>query len=94
MEGLDTEMVTANNDDAIWLVNGYQPNRLAGGAIATATATPAPSSYPSSSEMGLMHTAIGNQLSAFFTGDLSAEDALAAVEDEYITAAREAGILE
>ncbi|MGD1887020.1 MAG: ABC transporter substrate-binding protein [Cohaesibacteraceae bacterium] len=94
MEGLDTEMVTANNDDAIWLVNGYQPNRLAGGAIATATATPAPSSYPSSSEMGLMHTAIGNQLSAFFTGDLSAEDAWAAVEDEYITAAGEAGILE
>ncbi|MEM1288123.1 MAG: extracellular solute-binding protein [Pseudomonadota bacterium] len=94
MEGLDTEMVQANNDDAIWLVPGYEPNRMATGAIATATASPAPSSYPSSSEMGLMHTALGNQLPAFFTGELSAEETLAAVEDEYTTAAKEAGILE
>ena len=23
MEGLDTEMVTANNDDAVWLITGF-----------------------------------------------------------------------
>lgn len=94
MEGLDTEMVSANNDDAIWLVPGYEPSRMASGAIATATATPAPASYPSSTEMGLMHTALGNQLPAFFTGELSAEDTLAAIEAEYVTAAREAGVLQ
>ncbi|MEM6712295.1 MAG: extracellular solute-binding protein [Pseudomonadota bacterium] len=94
MEGLDTEMVTAANDDAIWLVPGYEPNPMASGAIATATSNPAPPSYPSSSEMGLMHTVLGNQLTAFFTGELSAEETLEAVEAEYITAAQEAGILQ
>ncbi|WP_371153512.1 ABC transporter substrate-binding protein [Jannaschia sp. 2305UL9-9] len=94
MEGLDSEMVSANNDDAIWLVEGYQPSAMASGAIATATAQPAPPSYPSTSQMGLMHTALGNELPAFFTGDATAEEALAAVEEAYTAAAREAGLLE
>lgn len=93
LEGIDTDMVTENNEDAIWLIPGYEPNRLAEGAIATATAEPAPQSYPSSTEMGLMHTALGNQLPAFFTGELSAEETLEAIEAEYLTAAEEAGIL-
>ncbi|MEM8630116.1 MAG: extracellular solute-binding protein [Pseudomonadota bacterium] len=94
MEGLDTEMVQAANDDAIWLISGYQPNRLAEGAIATAMASPAPISYPSTSQMGLMHTALGNELPAFFTGERDAEATLAAVEDAYTTAAKEAGVLQ
>ena len=94
MEGLDTEMVQANNDLAIWLVPGYEPGRLAQGAIASATATPPPPSYPSTTEMGLMHTALGNELPAFFTGEKSAEEALASVEETYVTAAREAGVLQ
>jgi multiple sugar transport system substrate-binding protein len=93
LEGIDTDMVMENNEDAIWLIPGYEPNRLAEGAIATATSNPAPQSYPSSTEMGLMHTALGNQLPAFFTGELSAEETLEAVETEYLTAAEEAGIL-
>ncbi len=92
-EGLDTEMVTAANDDAIWLVEGYKPSRLAEGAIATVTADPAPASYPSTSQMGLMHTALGNELPAFFTGERDAAATLAAVEAAYITSAKEAGIL-
>ncbi|MEM9795663.1 MAG: extracellular solute-binding protein [Pseudomonadota bacterium] len=94
MEGLDSDMVTANNDDAIWLIGGYEPSDMASGAIATATADPAPISYPSTSQMGLMHTALGNELPAFFTGDRSAEETLAAVEEAYTAAAREAGLLE
>ena len=94
MEGIDTEMVQESNDEAIWLIDGYEPNRLAEGAIATATAQPAPPSYPSTSQMGLMHTALGNELPAYFTGERSAEATLAAVEDAYITAAKEAGLLE
>lgn len=94
MEGLDTDMVKANNDDAIWLVSGYTPNRLAEGAIATASASPAPQSYPSTSQMGLMHTALGNELPAFFTGDRDAASTLAAVEEAYTTAAKEAGLIQ
>ncbi len=94
MEGLDTEMVTANNAAAIWLVAGYEPNEMATGAIATAMATPTPASYPSTSQMGLMHTALGNELSAFLTGDRTAEETLIAVEESYTSAAKEAGLLE
>ncbi|CTQ50411.1 ABC transporter substrate-binding protein [Jannaschia donghaensis] len=94
MEGLDSEMVQANNGAAIWLVSGYEPNDMAMGAIATATADPAPVSYPSTSQMGLMHTAIGNELDAFFTGGRSAEETLAAIEESYTSAAKEAGLLQ
>ncbi|EKE43115.1 ABC transporter substrate-binding protein [Oceaniovalibus guishaninsula JLT2003] len=93
MEGMDTEMVQANNDAAVWLIDGYQPGRLAQGAIATATHDPAPLSYPSTVEMGLMHTALGNEVSAYLTGSRSAERTLEAVEQSYLTAAREAGVL-
>lgn len=94
MEGLDTAMVSESADDAIWLIEGYAPNRLASGAIATASASPAPAAYPSTPQMGLVHTALGNKLPAFFTGEATAEETLAAVEAEYITAAKEAGLLQ
>jgi multiple sugar transport system substrate-binding protein len=93
LEGIDTEMVSAHNDDAIWLIPGYTPGRLAGGAIATATATPSAPSYPSTTTQGLMHSALGNQLQAFFTGEKSATDTLVAVEADYTAAAKEAGVL-
>lgn len=94
MEGLDSEMVTGANEDAIWLVDGYAPGKLAQGAIATATANPAPAPYPSTTQMGLLHTALGNELPAFFTGERDAAATLAAVEESYTTAAKEAGVLE
>jgi ABC-type glycerol-3-phosphate transport system substrate-binding protein len=93
LEGIDTEMVAAHNEDAIWLIPGYAPGRLADGAIATATANPAPPSYPSTTTQGLIHGALGNQLQAFFTGEKSAADTLAAIEADYIAAAKEAGVL-
>ena len=94
MEGMDREMVEANNDAAVWLIEGYEPGRLALGAVATATAVPPPPSYPTTAEMGLMHTALGNELSAFFTGDREAMATLEAVEESYNQAAREAGLLQ
>ena len=93
MEGLDKDMVSGAGDQAIWLVNGYEPSRMASGAIATATANPAPQPYPSTSQMGMMHTALGNGLAAFFTGEATAEEALAAIEAEYLTSAKEAGLI-
>lgn len=94
MEGIHPSTVAAAPDAAIWLIEGYVPNDMSAGAIATATANPAPPSYPSTTQMGLMHTALGNELNAFFTGDVSAEEALAAVEASYTVAAQEAGLLE
>ncbi|NNE52741.1 MAG: extracellular solute-binding protein [Sulfitobacter sp.] len=93
MEGLDEEMVKANNGAAIWLIKGYAPGPLAEGAIATATANPAPPAYPSTTRMGLMHTALGNELPAFLTGERDAQATLVAIEESYTTAAKEAGIL-
>lgn len=94
MEGMDREMVEANNDAAIWLVDGYQPTRLAEGAIATATHSPAPLSYPSTPEMGLMHSAIGNVLADYLTGARDAASTLEAIEAAYTTAAKEAGLID
>jgi ABC-type glycerol-3-phosphate transport system substrate-binding protein len=94
MEGLDSEMVKANNDAAIWLISGYEPGPLAEGAIATATAQPAPPAYPSTTQMGLLHSALGNEIPAYLTGERDAAATLAAIEEAYTTSAKEAGILE
>ena len=93
MEGMDEEMVKANNEAAIWLVKGYEPGPLAEGAIATATANPAPPAYPSTTQMGLLHTALGNEIPAFLTGERDAAATLTAIEEAYTTSAKEAGVL-
>jgi hypothetical protein len=91
MEGLDKEMVEANNADAVWLVPGYKPTPAAMGALDTLKlGTPA---YPASSRMGLIHTAIGTMVGDYLTGKATAEQTLAAIEDRYMTAAKEAGLI-
>ncbi len=92
MEGLDAEMVQANNDIAVWLIEGFTPGRLAQGAMETAMNGAVP--YAASSQMGLMHTALGNNLADFLTGAKDAETALADIEAEYLTSAREAGLVQ
>ncbi|MXU64790.1 ABC transporter substrate-binding protein [Oceanomicrobium pacificus] len=92
MEGIDEEMVKANNDTAVWLINGYEPGEVAMGAAATAAAGALP--YPASGPMGIMHTALGNGVAAFLTGDKDAETTLADIEAEYTTAAKEAGLVQ
>jgi len=92
MEGIDTEMVQANNDDAVWLIDGYVAGSAAAGAIATANNGAAP--YPSSSPgMGAMHTALGNGIAAFLTGKKDAATALADIEAAYTIAATESGLM-
>ncbi len=90
--GLDSEMVQANNDEAVWLIEGYEPGRLAAGAAATAMGGAAP--YPASTEMGVMLNAIGDNIADYLTDAASVEDTLAKVEDAYTTSAREAGLLQ
>ncbi len=92
MEGMDREMVQANNDIAVWLIDGFTPGRLAQGAIDTAMNGAVP--YAASSQMGLMHTALGNNVADFLTGAKDAETTLADIEAEYLTSAREAGLVQ
>ncbi|MDH3664243.1 MAG: extracellular solute-binding protein [Alphaproteobacteria bacterium] len=92
MEGLDSEMVKANNDAAVWLVDGYEVGPLAKGAIETMNGGAVP--YPASSEMGLMHTALGNGLADYFTGNKDAAATLADIEAAYLTSAKEAGLVD
>ncbi|MCO6384895.1 ABC transporter substrate-binding protein [Oceanicola sp. 502str15] len=89
--GLTAEMVAANNDDAVWLLEGFKPGPAAAGVAATAQGGAKP--YPMIPQIGLMHNALGAELSDFLKGGESAEKALADVEAAYITAAKEAGFL-
>ncbi|MEL6532668.1 MAG: extracellular solute-binding protein [Pseudomonadota bacterium] len=77
---------------AVWLIPGYEPTDAAVGVFAAAESNATP--YPMLPFMGLMHTALGNELSDFMQGNESAEQALADVEAAYIASAREQGFLQ
>ncbi|MEK9764292.1 MAG: ABC transporter substrate-binding protein, partial [Deltaproteobacteria bacterium] len=91
MEGIDTDMVTKNNDAAVWLINGFKPGPMAMGAAATAENGALP--YPNGMQMGLMHTALGNNVADFLTGKETADQTLNDTAAEYTTAAKEKGLL-
>jgi len=76
---------------AVWLIDGYEPTPAAVGVFAAANSGTIP--YPMLPFMGLMHTALGGELSDFMQGKESAEQALADVEAAYIAAAKEKGFL-
>lgn len=91
LEGMDSDMVKANNDAAVWLIPGYTPSPLAAGAAASAANGAAP--YPASGPMGIMHTELGNGLADYLTGAKDAATTLADIEAAYVTAAKEAGLV-
>ena len=91
MEGLDREMVEANNDAAVWLIEGFMQSPVSRGASETAANGAVP--YPASSAMGLMHTVLGNGLADFLTGAKDAATTLADIESAYLGAAKDAGLL-
>ena len=89
---LNSDMVAANNDDAIWLLEGFKPGAAAEGVSANAQGGAVP--YPMLPQIGLLHNALGSELSEFLKGNESAEKALADVEAAYVTAAKEKGFLQ
>lgn len=91
MHATSEDMVRANNNASIWLIRGYQPGPAAAGA--TASAQGGAPTYPATTAMGLMQTALANNLAPFFTGQETAEQTLARVEAAYMAAAKEKGIL-
>tara|TARA_B100001057_G_scaffold104564_1_gene102001 strand:+ start:382 stop:1653 length:1272 start_codon:yes stop_codon:yes gene_type:complete len=76
---------------AVWLIDGYKPTDAARGVFAAAQANTIP--YPMLPYMGLLHTALGAELSDFMQGKETAAQALADVEAAYIAAAKEKGFL-
>ncbi|MEO1238263.1 MAG: extracellular solute-binding protein [Pseudomonadota bacterium] len=93
LNGIDPAMMADEEiaKQAVWLIDGYQPTPAAVGVFAAAEAGTKP--YPYLPYMGLMHTALGNELADFMQGKESAEQALADVEAAYIAAAKEKGFL-
>ena len=85
------EVIAANNDAAVWLAPGFTPGPAAEGAAATAMAG-APA-YPATKAMAVMHTALGEGLSDYMTGDKDAETALDDILASYLTAAGESGLV-
>jgi multiple sugar transport system substrate-binding protein len=91
MTGISPEMAAANPLAAAWLIKGYTPTPAAVGVFETVAAGAKP--YPMLPYMGLLHTALGDNLAEFMQGQESAEQALADVATAYNTAATEAGFL-
>lgn len=93
MNGIRPELMASEEirTQAVWLIDGYTPTDAAKGVFAAAQQNTIP--YPMLPFMGLMHTALGAELSDFMQGKESAEQALADVEAAYRAAAKEKGFL-
>lgn len=76
---------------AVWMIAGYKPAPVNQGVIQTMAMGAKP--YPMLPYMGLLHTALGDGLAAFFQGRKDAATTLADIEKAYATAAREKGFL-
>ena len=91
MNGISPENIAANNDKAVWLSSAFKPGKSAEGVVQTANGGAKP--YPMIPFMGLLHAAIGENLSEFLQGSECAEQALSEIEAAYATAAKEQGFL-
>jgi ABC-type glycerol-3-phosphate transport system substrate-binding protein len=91
MHAIRPEVAQQYADVTAWLIKGYEPTEAAVGVFETAQAGAKP--YPMVPYMGILHTALGDELAEFMQGQESAEQALADVEQAYNTAARENGFL-
>ncbi len=91
MHAIRPEVAKEHAAAAVWLITGYQPTPAAAGVVATMKAGAKP--FPMLPYMGVLFTAIGDNLARFMQGQGSAEQALADATRAYDTAAKEAGYL-
>jgi len=89
--GASAAMANLYPDDAVWLMEGYDPAPAMIGVLSSMEAGARP--YPMLPFMGLMHAALGSELVAFMQGRDDAATALAKVEAAYMVAAKEQGFL-
>lgn len=91
LNGIAPERIRENSALAVWLAEGFEPTPASQGVIASAQAGATP--YPMQPFMGLMHTALGDNLAPFLQGSATAEETLETIEAAYVTAARAQGFL-
>ncbi len=89
---LGPDLATEHGDTAVWLTPDYEPMPPAVGVSANIQA--GARAYPMVPFMGLLHTALGENLGEFMQGSESAEQALADITSAYETSARESGFLQ
>jgi ABC-type glycerol-3-phosphate transport system substrate-binding protein len=78
--------------EAVWLIEGYQPAPVNQGVVQTMAMGAKP--YPMLPYMGLLHTALGDNLADFMSGKEDAATALSDAEAAYTAAAKEKGFLQ
>lgn len=88
---LTSDLANANADAAVWLIDGYEPTGAAQGVLASAQGGAKP--YPMLPYVGLMHTALGDNLVDYLQGSEDAGKALSDAAAAYTTAAKEGGYL-
>ena len=91
MQGLNEDLVKANNDATIWLRSAYKPGRYSAGAYASAMAGAPP--YPMQPQISMVHAGLGNNIGDFLAGKETARESLADAEKAYINAAKEKGYI-
>ena len=91
VNGVSAEMVKANNDKAVWLMDAYVPGKSAEGVSMVASAGAEP--YPMLPYMGLLHGAFVAEVPDYLQGNESAVQTLADIEAAYTAAAQEKGFL-
>ncbi|OJI91750.1 carbohydrate ABC transporter substrate-binding protein (CUT1 family) [Planktotalea frisia] len=77
---------------AVWMIDGYTPAPVNDGVFAAISMQAEP--YPMLPFMGLLHTALGDNIADFLQGKESAEQALMDIEAAYTAAAKEKGFLQ
>ena len=85
------EVATTHADAAPWLMKGFKPGAAAVGVLATANG--GAKAYPMLPYMGLLHTALSNEIGDFLQGKKDATKTLADVDAAYAAAAKEGGFI-
>ncbi|WP_372423582.1 ABC transporter substrate-binding protein [Salinarimonas chemoclinalis] len=91
--GISPEILTDETmPQAVWMIEGYEPAPVNEGVIQTMAMGARP--YPMLPYMGILHTALGDNIADFLTGREDARTTLADIEAAYSAAARERGFIQ
>jgi ABC-type glycerol-3-phosphate transport system substrate-binding protein len=92
MHAMRPEVAAAHADAAAWLMKGFKPSAATVGILATAMQ--GAKAYPMLPYMGLLHTALSNEIGDYLKGDKDAAKTLADIEAAYNASAKDGGFLQ
>ena len=92
MHALDPSVASAHASAAPWLAKGFQPGPSQVGVMLTANSGTA-KAYPMLPYMGLLHTALSNEIGDYLKGSKDEAKTLADIEAAYNAAAKEGGFI-